>query len=67
MKELKSAFVIQCPFCSAPYDANMLIQLEEGAYGCQTCGPDSSNLVIEIFCSKCKKLVYKKEGKSYDF
>ena len=60
-------FKILCPFCSAPYTAEMLIDLEEGGSGCETCGPESADLKIEIRCSECKKIVYVKEGKSYDF
>lgn len=60
-------FEIQCPFCSAPYTAEMLVDLDDSMGGCITCGPDPANLKIEIKCSNCKKVVYVKEGKSYDW
>ncbi len=66
MKE-ETNFKIVCPFCSEPYDAEMMIDLEEHSGGCETCGPESADLKIEIKCSNCKKVVYVKEGKSYDF
>jgi len=57
---------ILCPFCNEPYTAEMLIDLEEGN-DCDTCGGDSADLTVEIKCANCKKIVYKKEGKGYDF
>jgi len=66
MKE-ETQLKIVCPFCNATYTADMLIELEDSMVGCETCGPDPAELKIEIKCSKCKKVVYVKEGKSYDF
>lgn len=54
---------ILCPFCLVPYTALM----EDSLYGyasggCDTCGPDTEiEGSIDIYCSNCKKLVYKKE------
>lgn len=67
MSDTNNQFKILCPFCDAPYTAEMLIELEEYGEGCETCGPESADLSLEIKCSNCKKLVYKKEGKGYDF
>ena len=64
---IENELKILCPFCSAPYDADMLIALEDGDTGCETCGPSAANLKLEIVCSNCKRIVYVKEGKSYDF
>lgn len=58
---------ILCPFCNVPYTADMLIDLEDGDSGCDTCGHGAASLKIEIKCSNCQKVVYVKEGKSYDF
>lgn len=58
-KELK----IVCPFCNAPYTADMKDNLysSEG-YGCDTCGGGGSvEGTFEIVCTNCKKVVYKKE------
>lgn len=57
-KELK----ILCPFCNAPYTAEMEKQLYVGGY-CETCGPNQDDFTgtIDIICSNCKKLVYRKE------
>lgn len=55
----ENEFKILCPFCNAPYTAVMKDDLGL-AGGCTSCGSwiDGS---IEIYCSNCKKLVYKKE------
>lgn len=63
----ETGFKILCPYCSEPYTAEMLVELEDGGISCETCGPESADLSIEIKCSNCGKLVYKKEGKSYDW
>lgn len=57
-----------CPYCSEPWTDEM-IRLEVDEYGglCPSCGPESPDIILEIICSKCKKLIYKKEGKGYDF
>lgn len=64
---MKADFKILCPYCNAPYTAEMLLEVYESGGGCDTCGPDSADVLIDIKCSQCKKTVYKKEGKSYDF
>jgi len=54
-KELK----IVCPFCNAPYTAEM----EDDLYiagNCETCCTGVTGS-ITINCSNCKKVVYKKE------
>ena len=60
MKEPQTLKII-CPFCDAPYTAEMTESLFS-AEGCDTCGygsePQGS---IEITCTNCKKVVYKKE------
>lgn len=60
-------FKVLCPFCNAPYTAKMLVELEEYGEGCETCGPESADLSLEIKCSNCGRTVYKKEGKSYEW
>jgi len=62
----KNELKILCPFCSAPYTAKMLWDIEEYGAGCATCGPESADIKLEIVCSNCKKIVYKVEGKSDD-
>ena len=64
---MKQEFKILCAFCGVPYDADMLIDFEEGGSGCESCGPEASELKIEIKCSNCDRVVYSKEGKSYDW
>ena len=66
-KPKTSEFKILCPFCDAPYTAKMIVELEEYSEHCETCGPESPNLSLEIKCENCKRTVYKKEGKSYDW
>jgi len=58
---------IQCIYCNAVWDAGMLLEIEDGGSGCETCGPESADVKVEIKCSNCKRVVYVKEGKSYDF
>lgn len=50
---------IVCPFCNAPFTGSMQFDLSI-AGGCETCGSDIEGSV-DIYCSNCKKLVYKKE------
>lgn len=57
MNELK----ILCPYCSNPYTAEMLVELEDKGSGCESCYISNPTAAIEIKCSNCKKLVYKKE------
>lgn len=45
----------------------MHLNIEEYGAGCDTCGPESADVKLEIKCSNCKRMVYAKEGKSYDF
>lgn len=65
--ETKGEFKIFCVYCNAPWDAQMLVDIEDYGAGCETCGPESSDVKLEIKCSNCKRVVYVKEGKSYDF
>lgn len=65
MEEI-GAFKILCPYCNSPYDARMIAEIEFSGYGCDTCGPSSPDGALEIYCTNCKKLVYKKEYTSYD-
>lgn len=57
-----------CPYCNAEWtDEMMKIEAEEGSSGCETCGPGATEIVVDITCHKCGKLIYRKEGYSYDF
>lgn len=50
---------ILCPYCGAPWTAKMLVDYNTTCYseetGCVT------EAWAEIYCSNCKKLVYKKQ------
>lgn len=59
MKDLK----ILCPFCNSTYDAEMLLDIE-GSTMCETCGPDEGEPTVEVTCSNCKRVIYKKEGRA---
>jgi len=50
---------ILCPYCSAQFTAEMEQDLADSS-GCPTCGPIIEG-TIDIYCSNCKKLVYRKE------
>lgn len=57
-----------CPYCNAEWtDEMMHIEVDEGSSDCLSCDPGSSDVVVDVTCSQCKKLIYRKEGKSYDF
>ena len=66
MKPEPNKLVIQCVYCNTPWDAQLLVELDEGG-GCETCGPDGATVKIEIKCTNCKRTVYVKEGRGYDF
>lgn len=55
-----------CPFCSQPIK-EFFLEVEDGSSGCESCGLGSADVVFEIKCDSCKRVVYRKEGKSYDF
>lgn len=69
MKEKKEnlGFKIICPFCNQPFNAKMLSTLEACDNGNSLDESTYATLEgkIEIYCNRCKRLVYKKE--SYDF
>lgn len=51
---------ILCPFCNAPYTAQMEEDLDV-SMRCETCGPGPIMGAIFIICDNCKRTVYKKE------
>jgi len=54
---------ILCPFCSAPYTAEMLTELESSTEGCSSCGYGAeAKVTFSIYCTNCERLVYRKEG-----
>ena len=55
----KKKLKILCPFCNAPYNAEMEFDLDTSS-GCNTCGASMEGNV-EIRCSNCNKIVYVKE------
>lgn len=67
MTEETTKLKIVCPFCDETYTADMLIDLESSMGECETCGYDPKVSKIEIKCSSCKKVVYVKEYKTYNF
>lgn len=57
-----------CPFCSARWTDKMMdVYIEEGDGGCPTCGPDPATVTIDITCEACDRLIYRKEGRSYEW
>lgn len=50
-----------CPYCRKELEDATVSELYT-TEGCETCGWGSETYgVIEVYCSHCKKLVYKKE------
>jgi hypothetical protein len=55
-------FKIICPFCDAPYTANMLLTLERAFEATSPSGYGAgADVIIDIFCENCKRLIYRKE------
>lgn len=54
-KELK----IICPFCNAPYTAEMLSDFDY-SMGSEYTGMYGENVTTAIYCSNCKRKVYQK-------
>ena len=52
-------FKILCPFCSAPYDAKMSVEYDYAGESEET-GRWGEEITTEIYCSNCKRLIYKK-------
>lgn len=57
---------IICPFCNAPYTAEMLMELWDEGIGCPSCYSAHPKGKLEIKCTKCKKTVYIKEYDYFD-
>jgi hypothetical protein len=53
-------FKIVCPFCNAAFTAEMETDLDS-SMSCETCGPGPVEGTIDVICTNCKKLVYRKE------
>lgn len=54
---------ILCPFCDAVYTSTMIEELNYTVEGCDTCGYGSeTHTVIEVECSNCGRVVYRKEN-----
>jgi hypothetical protein len=54
-------FKVLCPYCKAVWSAEMLEELEVEAE-CDTCDYGSYPTgTIDIYCTNCKKLIYRKE------
>jgi len=61
-KQKKNVLKVLCPFCNAPYKAEMLETLYYVSAGCPSCGSgDTAKILIEITCSNCERVVYCKE------
>lgn len=58
MKE-EEKLIILCPFCNAPYTAEMETAFNY-SMGSEMTGIYDENTSVKITCSNCKKLVYQK-------
>lgn len=58
-KEKEEILKIICPFCNAPYDAEMETAFDY-SMGSEYTGIYGEEISVEIFCTNCKKLIYKK-------
>lgn len=59
MADKQKPLRILCPFCNAVWDAKMEAQFDY-SMGSEYTGIYDERVSVEIFCSNCKKLVYKK-------
>lgn len=50
---------IMCPFCNAPYDADMETSFDY-SMGSEYTGIYGEEVGVKIFCKNCKRLVYRK-------
>lgn len=50
---------IVCPFCNEPFTAEMEADFDY-SMGSEWTGIYGENVSVEIKCSKCKKIIYKK-------
>lgn len=58
---------IICPFCNTLWDENMLIDLYGMEDGLDSCSYGASAYIdIEIKCHNCARVIYKKEGISWE-
>jgi len=56
-------FKIMCPFCNEVLPPTVEDEISGTSGGCDTCGYGAGgNVTVEVFCSKCKRLIYKKDG-----
>ncbi len=70
-KEPKSDFTARplCPFCSKPWTDDMIrvfdidAQHGEGSYDF---GPEDQRATIDITCTSCERLIYRKEYRADD-
>ncbi len=59
--------VVLCIYCNKPWTAEMKMTELSSSGGCDTCGYGKEyNYCVEIYCTHCGKLVYKKEGDKVD-
>ena len=51
-----------CPFCNEPWTDQMEVDYYLISEGCDTCGyGKEASITVEIVCSKCGRVIYKKE------
>ena len=58
--DIISELKIICPFCNASYSAKMLVDLSNGD-NCESCGQGDPTGTLEVVCSNCGKVVYRKD------
>ena len=55
---MEQDLIILCPFCNAPYSAEMNHEFDSSG-DCDTCDY-YDDCTLEITCTNCKRVVYKK-------
>lgn len=61
----EKTIICLCPYCNEPFDLKMKEKFDLSTSEGDSCGvyEQDLNWELSIHCSKCKRLVYKKEGK----
>ena len=63
MKEIEESHLC-CAFCSKKFTAAMMVEYTQMSDGCETCGHGrGGELSLELKCTHCGKVVYKKSGR----
>lgn len=69
MNETKMDKKPLCPYCGVEWKEKMLkVEINDDFSSCDCCGPTLAiDVILDITCWNCNKLIYRKEGSHYEF